>query len=52
MSINHIFNRISDNVARRQAIQHAAMTHRDTIIDRNGVKFFRNTTRFFNLSRN
>ena len=39
MCIDHVFDRIGDQLARRQRIQHAAMPHRDAVIDGDGVEF-------------
>jgi len=42
MGICHVFDAVSDKLARRQAVKHAIMTHRDTIIHGDGVEFLGN----------
>jgi len=39
MRIDHVFDRIGDDFARGQRIEHAVMAHGDAVIDRDGVEF-------------
>src|SRR5690606_39546038 len=43
--VHHVFDRIGNEFARWQRIQHAAVTHRNTVVDRNRVEFLRHTAR-------
>ena len=38
MRVDHVLDRIGDQLARRQAVQHAAMAHGDAVIDGDGVE--------------
>ena len=49
MSIHHIFNRVCDNVARGQRIEHTIMSHRDTIVNGNGIELSGIAAHLFNL---
>ncbi|MCY1310239.1 hypothetical protein D9M70_604100 [compost metagenome] len=51
MGIDHIFNRVGDQLARRQGIEHAVMAHGDAVIDRDGVEFLGNAASCFNFAR-
>ncbi len=51
VGVDHVLDRVGDQVARRQRVQHAAVAHGDAVIDRDGVEFFRNATGFFDLAR-
>ena len=48
MSVHHVFDRVGNEVARRQGIEHAVVAHRNAVIDRNGVEFFRHAASFTN----
>ncbi len=38
--VDHVFHRVRDEFARRQRIQHAAVTHGDAVVHGDGVEFF------------
>ncbi len=38
MGVDHILNAVGDDVTRRERIEHAVVTHRDAVIDSNGVE--------------
>ena len=44
VGIAHIFDRIGNDLPGREGIQHAAVAHGNTIVDRNGIEFFRHPT--------
>ena len=44
MRIDHVFHRVGNQLSRWQRVKHTAMTHRDTVIDRNGIELFGDTT--------
>ena len=48
VSVHHVFDRVGNEVARRQGIEHAVVAHRNAVIDRNGVEFFRHAASFTN----
>jgi hypothetical protein len=50
MGIDHVLNRISDNLARRQTVDHSVMTHRNAIVHGDRVEFLRDPTSGFNLT--
>ena len=50
MGIAHIFNRISNNVARWQRIKHAVMPHCNTVVNSYSVKFCSITAQLLYLS--
>lgn len=52
MGIDHVFDRVSDDFARRQRIKHAVMAHGDAVIDSDGVEFLGNATGRFDFTRN
>src|SRR5690606_10772343 len=39
--IGHVLDGVGDDLAARQRVQHAAVAHGDTVVDRDGVKFAR-----------
>src|SRR5690606_32776767 len=49
VSINHVLHRIRDDVAGRQAVQHAVVAHGDTVVHRNGVELFGDAARFLDF---
>ena len=51
MGVNHVFDRIGDQLPRGQRVQHPAVAHRNTVIHRNRVEFFGDAASPFNLSR-
>lgn len=46
--VDHVFHRIGNQLARGQAIQHAAMAHGDPVIHRDGVELAPDPACFFN----
>ena len=51
MGIHHILDRIGDDLARGQRIEHAVMAHGDAVINRNGVEFLGDTAGLLDLPR-
>ena len=47
--INHIFDAVGDDVARRQRIEHPVVPHRDSVVDGNGIELGREATQLLNL---
>ena len=43
--VHHVLNRIRNQVARRQRVQHAVVTHSNTVINGDGVEFLGDATR-------
>ena len=39
--IHHVFHRVSDDIARRQRIEHAVVSHSDAVVNSNGVELGR-----------
>src|SRR5438034_10437006 len=52
MGICHVFDTVSDELTRWQAVKHAVMTHRDAVINRDGVEFLGDATCVFDLAGN
>ncbi len=52
MGVDHVLDRIGDDLARWQAIEHAVVTHGDTVIDRNGIEFFGDAAGLLDLACN
>src|SRR5690606_21975365 len=44
--VHHVFHRVGDDLAAGQRVQHAAVAHRDAVVDGDGVEFARHTTGF------
>src|SRR3546814_1747819 len=51
MRVDHICDAVGDQVAARQRIKHTVVTHRDTVVDRDGVEFLGDSARRFDLAR-
>ena len=49
--VDHVLDRVRDQVAAGQRVQHAAMSHRDAVIDRDGVELLRDAARRLDLAR-
>ncbi|KXW57068.1 hypothetical protein FEMY_24150 [Ferrovum myxofaciens] len=49
--VDHVFDGVGDQIARRQRVQHAAMPHRDAVVHGNRIEFLRNTACRFDLAR-
>ena len=49
--IHHVLNRVSNDVAGRQTVEHAVVSHSNPVINGDGVKFFSDTARIFDFSR-
>ena len=39
MGVDHVFDRVGDEIARGQAVEHAVVPHGDAVIDGDGVEF-------------
>ena len=52
MRVHHIFNRIGNDISRRQAVEHAVVAHGNAIVHRNGVELFSHPTGLLNFSCN
>jgi len=52
VGIRHVFHRISNQLARRQGVQHPAVAHGDPVIDSNRIKFLGHATGSLDLSGN
>ncbi len=50
MGVDHVFNGVGDQLAARQRIEHAAMAHRDAVVDGDGVEFLGDAARPFDLA--
>src|SRR4028118_68499 len=50
MGVDHVLDRIGDDLARGQTVEHPVMTHGDAIIHGDGVEFLGDTTGSFNLT--
>ena len=51
MGVSHIFDAVSDELARRQRIEHAVVAHGDAVVDRDGVEFLCDPARGLHLPR-
>ena len=51
MRVDHVLDRVRDDIPRWQAIEHAVVTHSNAIIDRDGIKFLGNAPRSFDFTR-
>ena len=49
MGIGHVLNRVCDNIAAWQRIEHARVTHGNTIINGDGIEFLGNTAGLLDL---
>ena len=49
MCVHHVLNRIGDEFARRQAVEHAAVTHRDAVVDSDRVELLGHTAIFLDF---
>jgi hypothetical protein len=50
MGVDHVLDRIGDDLARGQTVEHPVMTHGDAIVHGDGVEFLGDTTGGFNLT--
>ena len=50
MGVDHVLDRIGDDLARGQTVEHAVMAHGNAIVHSNGVEFLGYTTGGFNLA--
>ena len=48
MGVDHVLHGVGNEFAGGQAVEHAAMTHGDAVIDSNRVELAGNATGFFN----
>ena len=51
MGVDHVFDAIGDDFARRQAVQHAVMAHGDAVVDGDGVELLGDAARRLDLAR-
>jgi hypothetical protein len=51
MGIDHVLDRVGDQLARGQRVQHAAVAHGDAVIDRNGVELLGDAAGRLDLAR-
>ncbi len=50
MGIDHVFDRVGNNISRGQAVEHAVVAHSDSIIDGDRIELLGNTARGFDFS--
>src|SRR5690606_8589042 len=51
MRIDHVFHAVGDQFARGQRVEHAAVTHGDTVVYGDGVELFGHTAGRFDFAR-
>jgi hypothetical protein len=51
MGVGHVFDRVRDDLARGQAVEHAVVTHGDAVVYRDGVEFLGDAARILDLTR-
>ncbi len=51
MGVDHVFDAVGDQFARRQRIEHAVMAHGDAVVDGDRVEFLGDTAGRFDLAR-
>ncbi len=51
MGVGHIFDAVGDDFARRQRIKHAVVTHRDAVVDGDGVELLGDAARRLDFAR-
>ncbi|CAM2160612.1 hypothetical protein PT2222_80196 [Paraburkholderia tropica] len=49
--VDHVLDRVGDDVAARQRIEHAVVAHRDAVVDRDGVEFLGDAAGGLDLAR-
>ena len=52
VGVDHVFDGVGDDLAARQRIEHAVVTHGDAVIHGDGVEFFRYATGAFDFPGN
>lgn len=50
MRVDHVFDRVGNDLAAWQRIQHAVVAHRNAVIHRNGVEFLGHATGAFDFT--
>ena len=50
-AVDHVFDRVGDDLARRQRIEHAVMAHGDAVVDGDGVEFLGDAAGSLDLAR-
>jgi hypothetical protein len=50
MGVDHVLDRVGNQVARGQGIEHALVAHRDAVVDGDGVEFLGDAARPFDLA--
>ena len=51
VGVTHVLDAIGDDVAARQRVEHAIVTHGDPVIHGDRVELFGHASRFFDLAR-
>ncbi len=51
MGVDHVFDAVGDELARRQAVEHAVVAHGDAVVDRDGVELLGDAARLLDLAR-
>ena len=49
--VDHVLDRVGDQLPRGQRVQHAAVAHGDAVVDGDGVEFLRDAARGLDLAR-
>ena len=52
VGVDHVFDRVGNQVAAGQGVEHTAVTHGDTVVNGDGVEFFGNAAGFFDFTGN
>ena len=50
MGVDHVFHAVGDDFPARQAIEHAAVSHGDPVVDGDGVELLGDAARLFDLA--
>ena len=50
MGVGHVFDAVGDHLARGQRIEHAVVSHRDAVVDRDGVELLGDAARRLDLA--
>ena len=51
MRVDHVFDAVGDHFARRQRVKHAVVSHRDAVVDGDGVELLGDAPRRLDLAR-
>ncbi|MPL67232.1 hypothetical protein SDC9_12923 [bioreactor metagenome] len=52
VAVHHVFDRIRDDLARGQRVEHPVVAHGDAVVDGDGVEFLGDAARSLDLARN